>query len=266
MYLKGYIMKTKIIICLSLICFIILTGCQKATKVDAATIPQPTLNPDAANVCLFFDDAWMNQYEVALPVLLEYGYPSTFGVITDHIGKGHDICEYMGEEEIRELADYGMEIACHTSTHLRLTDNLTDEQLQAEIIDTKLYLEEMGFEIETFVYPFYAWDDRMIAYVKEAGYHYARGGWQTTNSFHLPLSDEDFRYHLPACQITDQDIATFISYLDGLGAGDVICLVYHFVADDNPETTSTPITNFHEQMAYLKEAGFNVVLPSDLFE
>ena len=259
-------MKTKINIYISLICFIILTGCGTTSKIDAVTITQPTLNPDATTVCLFFDDAWMNQYEVALPVLLEYGYPATFGVITDYIGTGYDIWEYMGIEELNELAIYGMEIACHTSTHPHLTDNLTDEQLDAEIIASKLYLEEMGFEVETLVYPFYAWDARTIEYAKEAGYRCARGGWPETSAFSLPLSGEEVKYHLPSWQITDQDIETFKSYFNGLDNNSVICLVYHFIADDGPETTSTPITNFHEQMAFLKEAEFNVVLLSELFE
>ena len=64
----------------------------------------------------------------------------------------------------------------------------------------------------------------------------------------------------------NQDVTTFKSYLDELDSGDIICLVYHFIADDGPETTSTPVANFHEQMDYLKEAVFNVVVLSDLFE
>ena len=36
------------------------------------------------------------------------------------------------------------------------------------------------------------------------------------------------------------------------------------VADDGPETTSTPVANFREQMAYLKEAGLNVILLPEL--
>ena len=59
---------------------------------------------------------------------------------------------------------------------------------------------------------------------------------------------------------------TFKSIVAEPGSNGIICLVYHFVANDGPETTSTPIANFHEQMAYLKEAGFNVVLLPDLFK
>lgn len=244
-------MKKKIALILCLFCLVIPLGCGDG------------MNPDVATVCLFLDDCWMNQYDEALPVLLEYGYPATFGVITDHIGTGYGIWEYMGEAEIREVADSGMEIACHTATHPDLT-TLTYEQLHDEIVASKIFLEAMGFEVKTLVYPYYTWDERTIKYADEAGYLCARAGWQQERYFHLPLSDEDAAYHLPSIQITDQDITTFQSYFDGLGAGDVICLVYHFVADDGPENTSTTLADFRAQMDYIQEAGFNVATLSDL--
>ena len=52
----------------------------------------------------------------------------------------------------------------------------------------------------------------------------------------------------------NQDMKTFKSYLDELESSDIIFLVYHFIADEGPETTSAPVVNFHEQMDYLKEA------------
>lgn len=247
-------MKTKIIIYACLICFVILTGFQISA------------NRKPAKICLFFDDGWTNQYEEALPVLLEHEFKATFGVITGSIGTGENFWEYLGEAELKELAGYGMEIACHTRTHPHLTDNLAAEQLYEEIINSKLYLEQKGFDITTFVYPYYEWDDRIIEYVKDAGYSCARGGWPEEGAFKIKSLKNEARYHLPSQQITDQDLETFKSYSSGLDSDDIICLVYHFIADDGPETTSTPVTNFHAQMAYLKEAGFEVVLLSDLLE
>ena len=37
-------------------------------------------------VCLFFDDGWKNQFDEALPVLKEFGFKASFGVITDYMG------------------------------------------------------------------------------------------------------------------------------------------------------------------------------------
>ncbi len=48
--------------------------------------------------------------------------------------------------------------------------NLTEAQLIDEIINSKNKLEEMGFEIKTFVYPFGEYNSTIIEYVREAGY------------------------------------------------------------------------------------------------
>ncbi len=253
----------KKIFIISFLLLVTITGCQEAAITETKHEPIP---PDARLVCLFFDDGYQNQYEMALPVLLEHDFKATYGIISGEIGVGSGLWQCMGETELKELAAYGMEIACHTKTHPHLADNLTDVQLREEIIESKQYLESLGFEINTMVYPYYEWDDRVIKYVIEAGYSYARGGWPEEGSFRLPLSDNGVKYHLPSRQITNQDIALFKSYLDELDSGDIICLVYHFISDTGPETTSTPVANFHAQMSYLKESGFRVIALADLME
>jgi len=122
----------------------------KSVFLQASLQPAP-ISPDAKLVCLFFDDGWQNQYDVALPILLDYNFRASFGVITGSIGTGVSFCEYMGVKELKELAEYGMDIACHTKTYPHLTANLTDQQLHEEIIDSKRYLEKMGFKVPTFV-------------------------------------------------------------------------------------------------------------------
>jgi peptidoglycan/xylan/chitin deacetylase (PgdA/CDA1 family) len=255
-------MKTKMALGLCLLTLILSVGCQETI------IPKPTPKPissDARLVCLFFDDAFSNQYDVALPVLLEHDFKATFGVITGHIGTGHNLWEYMDKKHLKELAEYGMDIACHTKTHPHLTANLTDEQLRKEIIDSKKHLEEMGFEVTTMVYPFYEWDDRVIESVIEAGYTCARGGWPEEGAYDLTTTDAKTRYHVPSWQITNQSLERFKIIVEEAGRYSVVSLVYHFISDTGPEVTSTPVANFQAQMSYLKEAGFTVVLFPDLF-
>jgi peptidoglycan/xylan/chitin deacetylase (PgdA/CDA1 family) len=255
-------MKKKVAISLCFLFMFPITGCQETVVPGPAPAPIP---PDAKIVCLFFDDAYLNQYEVAFPVLSEHNFKATFGVITGSIGKGHDLWEYMGKEELKELAKHGMDIACHTETHPNLTDNLTDERLHQEIIESKRHLEEMGFEVSTFVYPYYAWDDRVIEYVKEAGYTCARAGWSKEKAYDLNTADPAARYHVHSWAITSQDLETFKRYVAKASRHSVVCLTYHFISDAGPEKTSTPVANFHAQMVYLKEAGYTVVAFPNLF-
>jgi peptidoglycan/xylan/chitin deacetylase (PgdA/CDA1 family) len=220
----------------------------------------------SATICLYFDDAWYNQYEVALPVLLEHEFKATFGVITGSIGTGNGFWKYMDEKELKELSKLGMEIAGHTRTHPHLTDNLTDKQLREEIIESKKHLEEMGFEVNTMIYPYYEWDDRVIEYVIEAGYTYARGGWPEEGAYNFRTAEPETRYHIPSQQITNQTLEEFKKIVNEPECNSLICLVYHFISDTSPEETSTPLANFEAQMAYLKEAGFTVALLPDLIE
>jgi hypothetical protein len=109
------------------------------------------------------------------------------------------------------------------------------------------------------VYPFYEWDARAVACVRDAGYTCARAGWLNERAYDLNTTDPDARYHVFSWQITNQDMDTFKLYLKNAGPRSLVSLTYHFIADSGPADTSTPVANFKAQMAYLKEAGFTVV-------
>jgi peptidoglycan/xylan/chitin deacetylase (PgdA/CDA1 family) len=254
-------MKLKIIVGLCLLFVILIAGVQGAVLLKPA--PAPIL-PDARLVCLFFDDGWVNQCEVALPILLEHDFKATFGVITGRIGTGHGVWRYMGEKELRELAEYGMDIAGHTKTHPNLTDNLTDKRLREEIIDSKKHLEKMGFEVSTFVYPYYEWDERVVELVTEAGYTCARSGWLEGEFYDLTTSDPRAKYYIPSWAIVNQSMERFKFLVNKANRHAAVCLTYHFISDTGPEETSTPVAKFKAQMSYLKEAGFTVVLLPEL--
>jgi peptidoglycan/xylan/chitin deacetylase (PgdA/CDA1 family) len=247
--------KFAIILCLLLPFFLL--SCPKQERLP------PVLPPDARLVSLFFDDAWMNQYDVALPILLQHNFKASFAVITGSIGTGEGFWKYMGEKELKELAKYGMDIAAHTKSHPDLTANLTDAQLREEIIGSKKYLEKLGFEVRTFVAPYLKWNDTLVSYVVEAGYVCARGGWGFT--YDLRTTDPKARFSVPSHSITDEDFETFKSIVAKASRDSVVVLVYHFISDIGPKETSTPVANFAAQMRYLKEGGFTVVLLPDLF-
>ena len=241
---------------------VLATGCQQVVITKPPPVPIP---PDSKLVCIFFDDAFQNQYEVALPVLLEYDFKATFGVITDHVDTGYDLWEYMDIKELKELANYGMDIACHTKTHPDLT-TISDEQLYDEIIESKKDLENMGFEVSTMVYPYYEWNNKVISYTIEAGFIWGRAGWTEGYVYDITTNDVMEKYHVTAWQISNQDIDTFKIIVGRANGNSIVCLVYHFITNDGPEETSTPLANFLEQMAYLHDEGYTVIPLSDLFK
>jgi peptidoglycan/xylan/chitin deacetylase (PgdA/CDA1 family) len=246
---------------------LLVPGCTGGVNAGAAAaaLPPVTIPPDAKLVSLFFDDGFVNQYEVALPVLRQYGFRATFGIITGSVGKGHDLWQYMDQKHLKALANGGMDIASHTVSHISLTANLTDERLHREIFDSKKALEKMGFGVTTMVYPYYEWDERTVAVVREAGYTCARAGWSRDKAYDLNDPAPDARYRVFSWQITGQDMATFRQYLQEAGPQTLVGLTYHFISDSGPAATSTPVAGFQAQMAYLKEAGYTVVPLPQLF-
>ena len=260
-------MKKILAVCLCLLSLLSASGCQRVASSGQAAAPLPpvTIPPGARLVSIFFDDAFLNQYEVALPLLRQYDFRATFGVITGSIGTGRDLWEYMDKKHLKELAGCGMDIASHTRTHANLTANLTDKRLRQEINDSKKELEKMGFKVSTMVYPYYEWDDRVIAGVREAGYTCARAGWSHEKAYDLTTADPISRYHVFSWQITNQNMDTFRLYLKEAGPETLVGLNYHFISDTGPAATSTPLASFRAQMAYLKEAGFTVVPLPQLF-
>ena len=225
-----------------------------------------TISSDDKLVCLFFDDGWQNQYDVALPILLQHDFKATFGIITDYIGTGKDIWEYIDVKEMRTLADYGMDIGSHTKTHPGLTENLSDQQLTEEITGSKAHLEKLGFQVRTFVYPYCQWDDRVVGFVKQAGYTCARSCMWEECFYNLDTTDTKFRFHVASRSLVKHNLDQFKSIVSKADNKNVVCLTYHFISDTGPEHTSTPVVNFIEQMRYLKDNGFTVVLLPDLFE
>jgi peptidoglycan/xylan/chitin deacetylase (PgdA/CDA1 family) len=265
-YYRGEKIKKILLTLLCLLVFTGVIGCgDNAGPVPATPLPPVAIPPDARLVGLFFDDGFLNQYRVALPVLHQHGFRATFAIITGSIGKGHGLWEYMDKKELQELANDGMDIASHTRTHANLTANLTDKRLRQEIYDSKKELEGMGFRVSTMVYPYYAWNDRVVACVREAGYTCARAGWSKEKAYDLTNANASARYHVFSWQITNQDMEQFKLYLKEAGLDRLVGLTYHFIADDGPAETSTPVANFQAQMAYLAGAGYTVVPLFQLF-
>ena len=135
-------------------------------QTGAALPPKP--------VILSFDDDWENQYRYALPLLKKYDYSATFYIWVVVVGMKH----HMTWDEIRELAQDGMRLGCHTFTHPYLTRVQDGARLEREIVKAKKIIEDhTGVSVTTLAYPFGQYDARIVAAVKAAGFTSARSTW-----------------------------------------------------------------------------------------
>jgi hypothetical protein len=117
--------------------------------------------------------------------------------------------------------------------------------------------------VKTFVYPFGEWNDTIIGYVKDAGYLCAREA--KPESYRLNGSDPVARFRICSWQVTNQSMDAFKQILSHAAGDEVVVLTYHFLSDNASKATYISIQNFREQMSYLKENNFDVVLLSDFF-
>ncbi|NJO42611.1 MAG: polysaccharide deacetylase family protein [Cyanobacteria bacterium CRU_2_1] len=125
-------------------------------------------------ILLTFDDGYAGHYTYVYPLLKQYGYPAAFSIYPYKVGREHGR-PGLNWEQVREMAaDPLVTIASHSVNHPADLRELPDDQLRLEIFESKEILErELGIPIHHFVYPEGKYDERVAAFVQEAGYHSA---------------------------------------------------------------------------------------------
>ena len=119
---------------------------------------------DQPVVAVTFDDGYADNCRAAVPWLIDEGIPFTYFVATRHVLLGepfaHDVEAGAPQspnspEELREMANAGVEIGAHTRRHLDLGAIDDESVLHEEIVGSKRDLEEItGRAVRYFAFPF----------------------------------------------------------------------------------------------------------------
>lgn len=108
--------------------------------------------------------------------------PGTFYVTSGGLGKGLAL----SITELRSLSDAGFEIGAHSVSHAILPQ-LNRHDLAREVAECKTVLEQaLGRKVTSFAYPKGRYNADVIAEVKQAGYHCARGVRLLSISYNFP--------------------------------------------------------------------------------
>jgi peptidoglycan/xylan/chitin deacetylase (PgdA/CDA1 family) len=131
-------------------------------------------------VVLTIDDAWRSVYEVAYPLLSEYGFPFTVFVSTDPLD--NSLPGYLSWDQAREMAANGVSFANHGAGHISMVVYLAGESetaWQQRIVDdiekgARRLSEELpagGQSLKhVFAYPYGEYNTRAAGQVAKLGY------------------------------------------------------------------------------------------------
>jgi peptidoglycan/xylan/chitin deacetylase (PgdA/CDA1 family) len=116
-----------------------------------------------------FDDGWRDNFEFALPVLVQKQIPATIFVVS---GTMQDVRadRRMTDTQLRQLAGYQIAVGAHSRTHPRLTA-LNAADLQTEVQGSRHELQDVtGTDVPFFAYPGGRFNRSVVAAVQAAGY------------------------------------------------------------------------------------------------
>ena len=136
-----------------------------------------------ANKCvaLTFDDGYVDNLEVAAPILNQFGFTATCYVVSGRLGEYNkwDAEELrvqkplMTADQLQRWLAAGQEIGSHTITHPRLYE-IDPLDAEREIVASRDALARLtGKPIEHFCYPYGGYTENTLALVRAAGYRSA---------------------------------------------------------------------------------------------
>ena len=139
-------------------------------------------------VIITFDDGYMDNYTMALPVLKRYGFVGTIFLVTDYVNTdllyywdvskltsrdNVSLYQVLTWDQVFEMADYGFEFGSHTCSHPEL-DTISPAQYEEEIIRSRQDLQvKLEREVGSFCYPRGNLNTEIIQTVEKAGYECA---------------------------------------------------------------------------------------------
>lgn len=117
--------------------------------------PQP-LPPRA--VLITFDDAYVNNYDLALPILKEFGVPATLFVPTAYIGSTNEwdgaTDPLMTEPQLKSLVNKGLSLAYHSHRHQNFK-HLLPEQAEQDLTESQTEAQRLTLPLlPALAYPY----------------------------------------------------------------------------------------------------------------
>lgn len=218
----------------------------------------PLINGDLDKpiVSLVFDDGKKTFKENVLPILYKEKIPATVAIVTSHTA----FPNYMNPKDLYDLSKLGFEISAHTRNHTDLKSGFSEEFLIKEIIGSWFDLYDLGFNVDTFVYPYgnYTEESKKISSSRFIGARGVERGFNDRNTDLYALKDQ-----LVEKKITENEIKNWLSIAKKENSW--LILEFHDVFTDDNFLDSEAITTTQLSMIIknIKDSGLEVVTLHD---
>lgn len=128
----------------------------------------------ARPVLITFDDGYEGVHRHALPALTKHGFAASLFVTTGWLKGPYDngggLDTMLDWDQVRELAENGVEIGGHSHTHPQL-DDLDGDRLRFELRRCRqIVADELGTRPASFAYPYGYSSRRVRVAVRETGF------------------------------------------------------------------------------------------------
>ena len=248
-------------------------------------------------IMIGFDDGWKSQIAYAKPILDKYGLKASFFVVCNYVNSG-DI-RRMNWQNVATLQQDRMDVESHTMDHKPL-DKLSSNALIYEIAGSKQCLASHGIDSSIFAYPFNLGSNMpSVVNLVAKYYNFARTGTYPLMSLNcsgfanIKPQQTDCRTYLPDGKLTFanrydirsdsffhvssghnysppemfqkfiQQVNSQVPYNNGkINAIPIITyhdLTYN-IQDYNKAATTITVPLFDQEMRYLHDNGFKVLL------
>ena len=137
----------------------------KESKLSVLTVSELLDRKKRSTISLTFDDGWAGAFNIAMPILKEFGYRCTYFITKDFVGREG----FIDEKKIIMAAEAGMEIGVHGTTH-RMLSNCSKDEIIWEFTNCKEYLESLtGQKVVSGSIPGGDWNETIVSCASEAG-------------------------------------------------------------------------------------------------
>ncbi len=215
-------------------------------------------------VTFWFDDGLLSTYEVAFPALEEKKWNAVVAVVVDREealikfeSEGDSIMEW---SQVEELVIAGWEVSNHSMTHPHLNEITSKNLLRFEIEESKKKLEERGFTVSSFTFPYGEEGSVEAKNLVKENYSYWRSTASAVNS--VPSGPYLTTLFVTEC-MSKEDLERWIKEAQEEKGWLVITL--HSVIENPVGWWQQTPEQFKMILEMVEESSLEVVLPGEMF-